>query len=121
MTARIILLAPDGQTMRGTRQDVTVPTHEVRLNVFRRFTPQIRRFDVTTGKHDIDLWVDDEGLLIDSPLMNHPASVIAGKPLAGPAFAAGFDADGSTIGLSDEQIGYIDAILARMPNAVRIL
>ena len=77
-------------------------------------------FDVVGLADNIDLFVDDEGLINGSPL-NLPATVLAhllGRPtvIFGTAIAVSVTPDGETIGLTDPQLARIQKALAQRPD-----
>jgi len=77
-------------------------------------------FDVVGLADNIDLFVDDEGLINGSPL-NLPATVLAhllGSPtvIFGTAIAVSVTPDGETIGLTDPQLTRIQKALAHKPD-----
>ncbi|WP_066600781.1 DUF3846 domain-containing protein [Cryobacterium arcticum] len=77
-------------------------------------------FDVVGLADNIDLFVDDEGLINGSPL-NLPATILAhqlGTPavLFGTAIAVSVTPDGETIGLTDHQIARIHKTLTHRPD-----
>ena len=79
-----------------------------------------RTFDVVGLADDIDLFVDDEGLINGSPL-NLPATVLShllGSPtvIFGTTIAVGVTADGETVGLTDRQLARIQKALAHKPD-----
>ena len=56
----------------------------------------------------IDIWVNDEGLLIGMPLNPLATTLAGGQGLAGPAvITGGPDAEGETLGLTVEQVAAI--------------
>ncbi|MFC5932084.1 DUF3846 domain-containing protein [Cryobacterium melibiosiphilum] len=78
-------------------------------------------FDVVGLQDDIDLFVDDEGLINGSTL-NLPATVLAhllGRPtvIFGTAVAVRVTPDGETVGLTDAQLARIQESLAQKPDA----
>ena len=80
-----------------------------------------RMFDVVGLEDEIDLFVDDEGLINGSTL-NLPATVLAhrlGRPtvIFGTAIAVSVTADGETVGLTDPQLARIQQALAQKPDA----
>ena len=80
-----------------------------------------RMFDVVGLEDDIDLFVDDEGLINGSTL-NLPATVLAhrlGRPtvIFGTAIAVSVTGDGETVGLTDAQLARIQESLAQKPDA----
>ena len=80
-----------------------------------------RMFDVVGLEDDIDLFVDDEGLINGSTL-NLPATVLAhrlGRPtvIFGTAIAVSVNGDGETVGLTDAQLARIQTALAQKPDA----
>jgi len=84
-----------------------------------------RNFDVVNLDHDIDLFVDDEGLINGSEL-NLFLTIIAhalGRPAAifGNAVALSIDPDtGDSLSLTPEQQGRIIGVLATKPDAALI-
>ncbi|NQX29820.1 DUF3846 domain-containing protein [Microbacteriaceae bacterium VKM Ac-2854] len=67
-----------------------------------------RVIEAASCAHNIDLWVDEEGLLVDAPQLNLRATFAAhalGWPGAifGNAVALGHDDEGETVPLSPEQ------------------
>ena len=77
-------------------------------------------FDVVGLADNIDLFVDDEGLINGSPL-NLPATVLAhllGSPtvIFGTAIAVSVTPDGETIGLNDRQLARIQTAFAQKPD-----
>ncbi|GEM_PF-6807460 len=79
-----------------------------------------RMFDVVGLENDIDLFVDDEGLINGSTL-NLPATVLAhllGRRTVvfGTAIAVGVTPDGETIGLSDNQLARIQKAFEHKPD-----
>lgn len=77
-------------------------------------------FDVVGLQDDIDLFVDDEGLINGSPL-NFPATVLAhllGTPtvIFGTAVAVSVTPEGETVGLTDEQLTRIRRALTQQPD-----
>ncbi|TFC17463.1 DUF3846 domain-containing protein [Cryobacterium algoritolerans] len=78
-------------------------------------------FDVVGLQDDIDLFVDDVGLINGSTL-NLPATVLAhrlGRPTVvfGTAIAVSVTRDGETVGLTDTQYAQIQQALAQKPDA----
>ena len=78
-------------------------------------------FDVVGLADDIDLFVDDEGLINGSTL-NLPATVLAhrlGSPtvIFGTAIAVSVTPDGETVGLTDAQLARIQTALTQKPDA----
>lgn len=80
--------------------------------------------DVVEIGHGIDMWVDDEGLLKEEPMPNSIATmfrtmswmcrkevVIPAKmpPICGVAVFTGHDDEGHTVGLTDEQVKWIES------------
>lgn len=60
---------------------------------------------------DLDMWLDDEGLLVEEPRINHGATAIAAmygktfQPYVGTVvFTGGVDDEGNTLGLDALQI-----------------
>jgi hypothetical protein len=100
-----ILFTPDGAVsvvQRPTQQDTlrwlygTIGCHTV---------------DVVELGDGLSLWLDDEGLLTESPRLNLPATALAAsfgdlrQGLYGPAvLLGGTTEDGDTLGLSDETV-----------------
>lgn len=82
------------------------------------------RFDVISLEHHIDLWVDDEGLLVAEPQLNLPATLLAhalGAQTAifGDAVALSVDlATGESRGLSDAQAHRVRKILTEPSHEV---
>jgi len=81
-------------------------------------------FDVVGLADDIDLFVDDEGLINGSPL-NLPATVLAHllgsrTVIFGTAIAVSVNDGGETIGLTDEQLARIQTGLAQKPDDLTI-
>jgi len=79
-----------------------------------------RMFDVVGLADEIDLFVDDEGLINGSTL-NLPATVLAhrlGSPtvIFGTAIAVSVTPDGETVGLTDTQLARIQQALAQKPD-----
>ena len=79
-----------------------------------------RMFDVVGLADDIDLFVDDEGLINGSTL-NLPATVLAhllGRPtvIFGTAIAVSVTPDGQTVGLTDSQLARIQKSFAQKPD-----
>ena len=77
-------------------------------------------FDVVGLADDIDLFVDDEGLINGSTL-NLPATVLAhllGSPtvIVGTAIAVSVTPGGETVGLTDSQLTKIQKALAQTPD-----
>ncbi|MEB0203163.1 DUF3846 domain-containing protein [Cryobacterium sp. 10I1] len=77
-------------------------------------------FDVVGLDDDIDLFVDDEGLINGSTL-NLPATVLAhllGSPtvIFGTAIAVSVTPGGETVGLTDSQLTKIQKALAQTPD-----
>lgn len=76
------------------------------------------RFDVISLEHGIDLWVDDEGLLVSEPQLNLPATLLAHglgvrTAVFGTAVALSVEpATGETRGLSDAQARRVRQVLA---------
>jgi len=80
-----------------------------------------RMFDVVGLEDEIDLFVDDEGLINGSTL-NLPATVLAhrlGRPtvIFGTAIAVSVTGDGETVGLTDAQLARIQESFAQKPDA----
>jgi hypothetical protein len=78
-------------------------------------------FDVVGLQDDIDLFVDDEGLINGSTL-NLPATVLAHllgsrTVIFGIAVAVSVTPDGETVGLTDHQLARIQETLAQKPDA----
>ncbi|WP_158252153.1 DUF3846 domain-containing protein [Cryobacterium sp. M23] len=83
-----------------------------------------RMFDVVGLEDDIDLFVDDEGLINGSTL-NLPATVLAhrlGSPtvIFGTVIAVSVTPDGETVGLTDTQLARIQAALAQKPDTATV-
>ena len=81
-------------------------------------------FDVVGLTDDIDLFVDDEGLINGSPL-NLPATVLAHRlgsrtVIFGTAIAVSVNDGGETIGLTDHQLVSIQTGLAQKPDELTI-
>ncbi|MBB5643649.1 DUF3846 domain-containing protein [Cryobacterium roopkundense] len=81
-------------------------------------------FDVVGLTDNIDLFVDDEGLINGSPL-NLPATVLAHllgsrTVIFGTAIAVSANDDGETIGLTDHQLERIQTGLAQKPDDLTI-
>ena len=81
-------------------------------------------FDVVGLTDDIDLFVDDEGLINGSPL-NLPATVLAHllgsrTVIFGTAIAVSVNDSGETIGLTDHQLARIQTGLAQKPDHLTI-
>lgn len=72
------------------------------------------------GLENVQLIVDDNGLMADSPQVNILASLLYGcrkhgQPIVGNAIVAGFDPDTSeTVPLTDEQIQQIIQIIPKL-------
>lgn len=72
------------------------------------------------GLENVQLIVDDNGLMADSPQVNILASLLYGyrqhgQPIVGNAIVAGFDPDTSeTVPLTDEQIQRIIHIIQKL-------
>lgn len=62
---------------------------------------------VVSLKHNIDMWVDDEGLLKSGNFVNRYIIEDFQIDLAGNAILLGNDGNGGTIGLNDEQVDYL--------------
>ena len=82
-----------------------------------------RMFDVVGLEDDIDLFVDDEGLINGSTL-NLPATVLAHRlgsrtVIFGTAIAIAVSVtgDGETVGLTDAQLARIQESFAQKPDA----
>ncbi len=83
-----------------------------------------RMFDVVGLQDDIDLFVDDEGLINGSTL-NLPATVLAHRlgrrtVIFGTAVAVSVNDGGETIGLTDHQLARIQTGLAQKPDDLTI-
>ena len=79
-----------------------------------------RMFDVVGLEDEIDLFVDDEGLINGSTL-NLPATVLAHRlgsrtVIFGTAIAVSVTGDGDTVGLTDAQLARIHESLAQKPD-----
>jgi len=79
-----------------------------------------RVFDVVGLADEIDLFVDDEGLINGSAL-NLPATVLThllGRPtvIFGTAIAVSVTPEGETIGLSDNQLARIQTAFEHTPD-----
>lgn len=76
------------------------------------------RFDVISLEHGIDLWVDDEGLLVEQPQLNLPATVLAhalgaATAVFGTAVVLSVEPEtGESQGLSDAQLHRVLQALA---------
>ena len=77
-------------------------------------------FSDIDGLENVQLIVDDNGLMTDSPQVNILASLLYGcrkhgQPIVGNAIVAGFDPDTSeTVPLTDEQIQHIIQIIPKL-------
>ena len=81
-------------------------------------------FDVVSLQNGIDLFVDDEGIPNRAPL-NLPATVLAHvlgsrAVLFGVAVAVSVNAEGDTIGLTDQQRSVIVEALQNKPDATTL-
>ncbi|MBG6059798.1 hypothetical protein RCH16_003154 [Cryobacterium sp. MP_M5] len=102
----------------------TITTHDLNENsIGTDISAAIgcRMFDVVGLEDEIDLFVDDEGLINGSTL-NLPATVLAhrlGRPtvIFGTAIAVSVTGDGETVGLTDAQLARIQESLAQKPDA----
>lgn len=61
---------------------------------------------------DLDVWINEEGLLMNLPYNR----TVAGQPIAGPMFIAASTEDGDTIGLDDGQVKRAIALLSRQKH-----
>ncbi|TFC83045.1 DUF3846 domain-containing protein [Cryobacterium sp. TMT3-29-2] len=101
----------------------TITTHDLNENsIGADISAAIgcRMFDVVGLADDIDLFVDDEGLINGSTL-NLPATVLAhllGRPVVifGTAIAVSVTPDGETVGLTDSQLARIQKSFAQKPD-----
>ncbi|TFD05144.1 DUF3846 domain-containing protein [Cryobacterium sandaracinum] len=80
-----------------------------------------RMFDVVGLEDDIDLFIDDEGLINGSTL-NLPATLLAHRlgrrtVIFGTAVAVSVTGDGETVGLTDAQYARIQESFAQKPDA----
>ena len=102
----------------------TITTHDLNENsIGTDISAAIgcRMFDVVGLEDEIDLFVDDEGLINGSTL-NLPATVLAHRlgrstVIFGTAIAVSVTGDGETVGLSDAQLARIQESLAQKPDA----
>lgn len=62
---------------------------------------------VVSLKNNIDMWVDDEGLLKGGNFVNRYIIEDFQIDLAGNAILLGNDGNGGTVGLDDEQVEYL--------------
>jgi hypothetical protein len=114
---RTIEIHPD-----GTILTTTLPAENLGDTLCA--TIDCRVFDVVALDGGIGLFVDDEGLMDGSPL-NLCATVLAhqlgaGAAIFGIAVAASVDVEGSTLGLSDEQVTRIAAAMKKRPDAATV-
>lgn len=104
----------------GTAQVATVPPGERMLDYFYRLIG-CDTVDVVALAADLEMWVDDEGLLVDDAQVNHAATGIAAEfgrtaqNYCGPAvFTGGADEDGETLGLTELQVQVLTAAAATL-------
>lgn len=72
-------------------------------------TIKCQTFDIATrliGNKPFDIFLDDEGLLIDNPIING-FCIDAEEVLAGNLLVLNSNEEGETIGLTNEQINHI--------------
>ena len=62
---------------------------------------------VVSLKNNIDMWVDDEGLLKSGNFVNRYTIEDFQIDLAGNAILLGDDGNGGTVGLNEEQVEYL--------------
>lgn len=71
--------------------------------------------DVVRLAQGLDMWVDDEGLMVAEPMVNEVATRIARaygfgfQPYVGPVLFASVDDEGETVGLTSGQISSLMA------------
>jgi hypothetical protein len=114
---RTIEMHPD-----GTIAMHTIPTENLGDTLCT--TIDCRVFDVVALEEGIGLFVDDEGLMDGSPL-NLCATVLAHQLGAGAvifriAVAASVDTDGTTLGLSNEQVIRIATAMNQRPDVATV-
>ena len=64
---------------------------------------------------DLDLWVNDEGLLMGLPFN----VMVNGTPLVGPILVAASNREGDTIGLTDAQVARALSLLSAPATTVQ--
>ena len=100
-----------------------LPTDICAMQIMKDFRPDLDFYYKTIGCDTVDsvqLIVDDNGLMIDSPQINILASLLYGcrkhgQPIVGNAIVSGFDPDTlETVPLTDEQIRQIIQIIPKL-------
>lgn len=104
MEIRVIIARPGEAPFVTTIEN----TLEAMQSVVGGYIERIPVSFIITGTPDVDLWVNEEGLLINLPFNR----VVAGTPVVGPILVTSSDEEGETTGLSDEQVELTLAILS---------
>lgn len=94
----VIKVTPDWEVVK-------IPLAEDSLSQLQNIVGgYIERAPTPLDEFDIDLYVDEEGLIKgDEPVLNLAATGIAGYTIVGNAAFVKHNSDGGTIGLSDEE------------------
>ncbi|MFC8296013.1 DUF3846 domain-containing protein [Streptomyces sp. NPDC057242] len=83
------------------------------------------RYDVADTTADLSLWIDDEGLMVENPEMNLPATAIFaryGNPhqfyFGNALFTGGTDSKGETLGLTKDKVLELIEALTELTNPI---
>ncbi|MGB7237816.1 MAG: hypothetical protein WBD41_17800 [Rhodococcus sp. (in: high G+C Gram-positive bacteria)] len=117
---RVMVLDPDGRgavLMLPRESDGGVGTG-------LRAVLECRWFDVVRCSDRLDMWIDDEGLIVGDPVMNEVATRIASfyglswQKYAGRVVFASNTTEGATVGLSDGQVAALTTSITEWGGAV---
>ncbi|MEV0453548.1 DUF3846 domain-containing protein [Streptomyces sp. NPDC050600] len=116
-TAYALLVRPD-----GFFQVLDWPTDSAKTLETLRTAIECNMVDVADITADLSMWIDDEGMLTESPYQNVPAFLLYahyGAPrqayFGNAVFTGGTDANGDTLGLTE------DAVLGLLLNLLRLM
>ncbi|MFE5940882.1 DUF3846 domain-containing protein [Streptomyces sp. NPDC056470] len=109
----------------GTFRIIDWPSIPADRQHLLRATIECDRYTVADITADLSLWIDDEGLMVESPEINLPATAIHaryGNPhqfyCGNALFTGGTDSEGETLGLTKDQVLELIESLTEFSNQI---
>lgn len=88
--------------------------HEIARGNIKEYTKLLKcdYFDIVQVCENLDVYIDDEGLMVDEPKMNMVATMMGLRPLAGSlVFTGGCDKNGNTLSLTEWSIEQLKGLV----------